>query len=222
MYDLMATLAIAGLLGDPALRGVVVNYRDITERKEYEEQLRHRALHDPLTGLPNEALFADRLEHALARVIRREEPVAVLYVDLDRYKFVNDSLGHAARDELLAQVAGRLSTSLRPGDTAARIGGDEFAVLLEDIEGGGEAEAMAGRIGERLAPDFEVGGREVAITSSIVVALSGPGRGTPEGLLRAADAAMYRAKSTGKARFAVYDLGTGSEEMERLELEVDL
>ncbi len=210
------------LLGDPALGGVVMNYRDITERKEYEEQLRHRALHDPLTGLPNRALFADRLDHALARTARRGEAVAVLYLDLDRYKLVNDSLGHAAGDELLARVGERLGRCLWPGDTAARLGGDEFAVLLEDVRGEAEAEAVAGRILERLAPVFGVAGREVAITASIGVALSGPGREGPEELVRAADAAMYRAKSTGKARFAVYDPGMGTEALERLELEVDL
>ncbi len=196
--------------------------RDITERKLLEEQLRHQAFHDVLTGLPNRALFLDRLEHALARAGRRHESVAVLYLDLDRFKLVNDSLGHDAGDEVFRQVAGRLRECVRPEDTAARLGGDEFAVLLEDIEGQSDAESLAGRILERLRPACEVGGREVAITTSIGIAIGGAGQEGPEDLLRSADAAMYRAKRTGKARYEVYDPAMGSQATERVQLEVDL
>jgi len=210
------------LLADRAVGGIVVNYRDITERKQYEEQLRHQAFHDPLTGLPNRALLINRLERALARAARRGETVAVLYLDLDHFKLVNDTLGHEAGDHLLTEVGRRVRICLRPEDTPARLSGDEFAVLLEDITDEEDAGAIAERIADQLRTPFDIGGREVAITSSLGIAVSGPGRTTPEDLMRSADAAMYRAKRGGRSRFEVYDPEMDRMSLERAQLESDL
>ncbi|MDP9350018.1 MAG: EAL domain-containing protein, partial [Chloroflexota bacterium] len=207
---------------DPAIGGIVINYRDITERKALEEQLRHQAFHDPLTGLPNRALFLDRLEHALVRGTRQGRSLAVLFVDLDRFKPVNDSLGHEVGDELLTAVARRLRDCLRPEDTVARLGGDEFVVLIEDVEDRSGAMLVAERIGEAIRQSYELGDREVVLTASVGVALSTVGRVDPGELLRAADIAMYRAKRTGKARYEVYEPLMGSRALELLELEADL
>ena len=179
--------------------------RDVTERKELEKHLTHQAFHDSLTGLPNRALFLDRLGHALARADRREDSVAVLFLDLDDFKVVNDSLGHGAGDELLIAVAWRLTTCLRSGDTVARLGGDEFTVLLEELADGGEIERVVSRILDGLAAPFEVTGSEVFVTASIgVVSQVSPGS-TPEELMREADLTMYRAKEGGKASYEVYE-----------------
>jgi diguanylate cyclase (GGDEF)-like protein len=178
----------------------------------------HQALHDSLTGLPNRALFLDRLAHALERggVAGR---VGVLFCDLDRFKTVNDSLGHAAGDELLVAVASRLSGCLRAGDTAARLGGDEFAVLIEDVRSEREAVAVAERLIEALNPPFEIRGREVFVSASVGVVV-GSGRG--EELLRNADVAMYRAKAEGKGRCALFEPSMRAEVLDRIELEADL
>lgn len=176
-------------------------YRDVTARRAHEEQLRHRAFHDPLTQLPNRACFLDRLEHALARASRRKHGVAVLYMDMDRYKLVNDDLGHGVGDELLVRVAGRLRGCLRSEDTAARLGGDEFGILLEEVAGEAEAKAITTRILERLRSIYVIDGRQIEITASIGIALAGLDGQTPEELLRAADLAMYRAKRAGRAHF---------------------
>ena len=178
----------------------------------------HQALHDSLTGLPNRALFLDRLAHALERG-RRANPVGVLFCDLDRFKTVNDSAGHAAGDELLVAVASRLNGCLRTGDTAARLGGDEFAVLIEDVRSVHEATAVADRIIEALRPPFEIQGREVFLSASIGIAI-GNSRG--EELLRNADVAMYRAKSEGKGRYELFEPSMRAEVLERIELESDL
>ncbi|MDP9351864.1 MAG: EAL domain-containing protein, partial [Chloroflexota bacterium] len=196
--------------------------RDITERKVFEEQLRHQAFHDPLTGLPNRVLFAERLGHALVRATRHNQPVAVLYLDLDRFKWINDSLGHDVGDALLVAIADRLRICLRPGDTAARLGGDEFVVLLEDIAGEPDAKAVAERIDKALCPAFAVAGREVTITTSIGIATSTTGYEGPYELVSAADIAMYRAKKNGKARYEVFDPGVDSQPTDSLELEADL
>ncbi|MER3485164.1 MAG: hypothetical protein C4345_03495, partial [Chloroflexota bacterium] len=144
------------LLADPTVQGIVINIRDITERKEAEERLLYQAFHDPLTDLPNRALFMDRLHVALARAARREEEAAILFLDLDRFKVVNDSLGHEAGDRLLVAVAQRLKLCLREGDTAARLGGDEFIMLLEDVRSIEEAVAAAERVASELRRPFLV------------------------------------------------------------------
>ena len=177
---------------------------DVTERKELEERLAHRAFHDPLTGLPDRLLLAKRLEQAIAREGRRGGSVAVLFIDLDGFKTVNDGFGHETGDRLLVAVAGWLGEVLRDGDTLARFGGDEFILLVEDAGG----KAGAARVAERVAAALDrpialSGGREVRISASIGIAMSSPGA-TAEELLRRADRAMYRAKARGKAKYEIY------------------
>jgi diguanylate cyclase (GGDEF)-like protein/PAS domain S-box-containing protein len=196
--------------------------REITERKALEEQLKHQALHDGLTGLPNRVLFLDRLGHALARLGRRDSSAAVLFLDLDDFKVDNDSLGHEAGDTLLVEVAGRLKDCLREEDTIARLGGDEFTVLLEEVADASEASVVAERIVRAFGRPFDVAGREVFASCSVGIALSASGRRRPQELLRDADVAMYRAKAGGKARRAVYEPSMGARARARLELESDL
>jgi len=196
---------------------------DITQRKLAEEQLLHDAFHDLLTGLPNRALFMDRLGHAVERVKRHEDSLfAVLFVDLDRFKVVNDSLGHASGDRLLIAVAQRLEHCLRSGDTVARLGGDEFTILLEDIKGIGEAIAVAERIQAELASPFSLSGHEVFITASIGIVLSTTDSEWLEDILRDADTAMYRAKAQGKACYQVFDRAMHIRAVTLLQLENDL
>ncbi len=213
---------VNNLLDDPDVRGVVVTSRDITERRELEEQLRHQAFHDPLTGLPNRALFSDRLEQALARTSRGEHYVAVLFIDLDNFKLINDSLGHEMGDQLLVAVAERLEGCLRPEDTIARLGGDEFAVMLEDVTDESDATRAAVRIAEELKPPFVLDQREVISTPSIGIALSASAKDPPEDLLRLADMEMYRAKSNGWFYSVGTGLGNPDQALKRLELEGDL
>jgi diguanylate cyclase (GGDEF)-like protein/PAS domain S-box-containing protein len=191
---------------------------DITVRKQLEEQLRHQALHDALTGLPNRVLFLDRVQHALDRADANPGlSVAVLFLDVDDFKTVNDSLGHTAGDQLLCAVADRLRTRLRPEDTAARLSGDEFAILIEDVVGA-EPSAIASRLLGSLAEPFDVGGTPVSIQASIGVSLSGPNGGTPDELLRNADLAMYLAKARGKNRHELYTQGMHEQALRRLDL----
>jgi diguanylate cyclase (GGDEF)-like protein/PAS domain S-box-containing protein len=204
------------------LIGVTVSGRDIAERKALEQQLVHQAFHDPLTSLPNRALFMNRISHALARTTRGTEAVGVLFLDLDRFKVINDSLGHHAGDRLLAEVSGRLRECVRPGDTVARLGGDEFAVLLEDIEGVNEATQVAERIAVALDAAFICEGREVFVTTSVGIAFSHAGLTSPEELVRDADIAMYHAKSKGKARYEIFDDRAQASAIDRLDLEIDL
>ena len=191
----------------------------LTDARNFEDAM-HQAFHDSLTGLPNRALFLDRLELAHARARRSGRPIAVLFMDLDSFKNVNDSLGHAAGDELLLLVAGRLRRCLRPSDTAARFGGDEFALLLEDLDMATAAEGVAVRVLAALREPFVIQDQEVLVGTSIGIASSAsPGS---DDLLRNADLAMYRAKGLGKGRFQVFEPGMHVQVLERLELEVDL
>jgi diguanylate cyclase (GGDEF)-like protein/PAS domain S-box-containing protein len=195
---------------------------DITERKALEERLSRQALRDPLTQLANRVLFVDRVEHALARTERLGGKVAVLFLDLDDFKYVNDSLGHEAGDKLLVGVADRLRGCLRPEDTLARLGGDEFVALLEDIEGEPEVLRFAGRTEERLREPLVIDGREVFITVSIGLAFGSGTENRPEDLLRNSDLAMYRAKRSGKDRSVVFRSEMKERTSRRLDLVGDL
>src|SRR6266853_286958 len=181
------------------------------------EQLTKQAFRDSLTGVPNRALFMDRLSHGLTRARRRHEHVAVLFLDLDRFKVINDTLGHAVGDQLLVEVSNRLGSSLRPGDTVARLGGDEFGLLLEDVADGETAEAVALRIEAELAKPLHFEGREIFITASIGIALSSARLGMPEEILRDADLAMYHAKAKGKARHEIFDDSMSAPALESME-----
>ncbi len=188
------------------------------------EAFMHQAFHDPLTGLPNRALFLDRLAHALARAAGHQQAIAILFLDLDRFKLINDSLGHEMGDQLLVAVAKRLQACLRPEDTVARLGGDEFTILVEDITQVADATSIADRIKELLQAPFLLAGHEVVITTSIGIALSGAGFGrhTPGELLRDADSAMYKAKYRGKAHHQISNGETNNHILDRLQLETDL
>jgi diguanylate cyclase (GGDEF)-like protein/PAS domain S-box-containing protein len=200
---------------------VLVAVQDVTERNRLEGQLRHRAFHDPLTQLANRALFADRVDHALARLARDGRSLAVVVLDLDGFKTINDSLGHTAGDQLLVAAAQRLHNQLRPGDTAARLGGDEFAILLEDVEELSDATALAERLRDVFSAPFSIAGKQLLVTSSVGVAQNRPGDG-PEELVRNADMAMYRAKADGKSRVRVYEPAMHDAALARLDLEAEL
>ncbi|HHP7232348.1 MAG TPA: EAL domain-containing protein, partial [Xenococcaceae cyanobacterium] len=196
---------------------------DITERKQMERQLLHDALHDSLTGLPNRALFTDRLEHELIRVKNQPDYLfAVLFLDLDRFKVVNDSVGHLIGDKLLVEIARRLETCVRPTDTVARLGGDEFTILLENIADIHAATKVAEKIYQALTIPFNLEGYEIFTTASIGIALSSQGYQQPEDILRDADLTMYTAKEQGKARYEVFDSSMHTRALKRLELETDL
>ena len=213
-----------------AVRDTMVNaYRmagsitDITERKTTEEQLIFDALHDALTGLPNRVLFMDRLTHAVAREKRKsKELFAVIFIDMDRFKVLNDSLGHTAGDKLLVAVSQRLEDILRPGDTVARLGGDEFGILLEDLKDKDEALQISGRILEKLRLTFDLDGHEIFASASLGITFSEMGYDNPENFLRDADIAMYQAKTNGGDRYEVFDKGMYTNAVARLQIETDL
>jgi len=214
------------LLHDENVKGIVLNTRDVSERKAFEDQLAHQAFHDSVTGLANRALFKDRVEHALERQTREDRPVSVLFMDLDDFKTINDSLGHAAGDRLLAEVGDRLKDCLRGADTAARLGGDEFAILLEDGGDGIDAAEVASRILARLEGAFHLESKDVFVRASIGIASAEHTKKVgPEGaeeLLRNADVAMYMAKEAGKGRYQVFEPAMHDTALKRLELKADL
>jgi diguanylate cyclase (GGDEF)-like protein/PAS domain S-box-containing protein len=218
------TLALScrDLTDNPAVTGLVWNGSDVTDRRELEDELTRQAFTDALTGLANRALFTDRLTQALARSARHGTNVGVLLVDLDRFKTVNDGLGHAAGDAFLIEAAGRLTSSVRTGDTVARHGGDEFTVLLEDLDGPGIAEAAADRILSMLRQPVTVNGTELRLSASVGVALSNDELDEAEELMRAADLAMYQAKNTGRGRRARYQPGMRAHARDALALNADL
>jgi diguanylate cyclase (GGDEF)-like protein/PAS domain S-box-containing protein len=207
------------LIEDPTVGGIVLNARDVTEQVALQGQLTHQAFHDPLTDLANRALFRDRVEHTLARRTSPEHSIAVLFLDIDNFKTVNDSLGHSAGDRLLVELADRIRASSRAGDTAARLGGDEFAVLLEDPK---DAEAVANRISNALADPFLIDDKEVFVTVSVGISVSELAHGGADELLRNADAAMYVAKSRGKGRSIVFHPAMHQRALQRLDLEAEL
>ena len=204
---------------DPLFYGV---FLDVTDRKRMESELERLALYDPLTGLPNRALFTDRLRHALGRR-DRSTVTAVYFLDVDRFKRINDSLGHAAGDEVLGEVARRLQNALRPEDTVARFGGDEFTILCESVGGVLEAVSVADRLQRPLSDPIRAGGAELRLSASIGVALAEPGE-LPHGerLIEDADAAMYRAKERGGARAELFDAAMRERAVEAMTVEQEL
>ena len=212
------------LLDDPDVQGIVLNCRDVSERKAFEDQLAHQAFHDPVTNLANRALFADRVQHALARAGREQGTIGVVFIDLDDFKTINDSLGHAAGDAVLQEVSKRLMTTVRPTDTAARFGGDEFAVLIEEVAGTQAAIDVAERILAALQVPIETGGKQITIGASIGLCLSAGGSEGLDGddLLRNADVAMYMAKREQKGRYRIFEPAMHREAVERLEMRADL
>ena len=207
---------------DGAIVGVFGVAKDITERRALEKQLTHRAFHDTLTGLPNRALFMDRLSHALARRDRGHESLAVLFIDLDRFKLINDSLGHDYGDVLLVAATERVRRCLRASDTLARHAGDEFTILAEALEGKRDAVALAERIVAALSVPFKIEQHEVVVTASIGIALPDTTDEWPAQLLRKADVAMYLAKERGRNHWALFEADTSARSLSRLDLETEL
>ncbi|MDP9331209.1 MAG: EAL domain-containing protein [Actinomycetota bacterium] len=195
---------------------------DITERKRAEEEIEHLALHDPLTGLANRALFMERLTQALARAERRPSSVAVLYLDLDRFKAINDNFGHDVGDRVLTGIADRLRKALRPEDTAARFGGDEFVVLCEDLEDERHVIAIAERIAGSVAEPIPLNGGEIVVSTSIGIAAARGIEDQPEALLREADAAVYKAKEHGRDRFELFDQDMRARSLKRMRTKSEL
>lgn len=209
---------------NPAIGGLVLNMHDVTERKRLEEALRHQALNDPLTGLANRASFTDRLRRALAHAHRTQTHAAVIFIDLDDFKGINDSLGHSAGDRLLIDVAARLRTAVRASDTVARFGGDEFAVLLEELEDPADAEGVAERVLEAISVPTVIEGRELYVRASAGVAISGyNGAGVDaESLMQSADVAMYVAKARGKGTYETFEQRMQAQVAAHTELVADL
>ncbi len=211
-------LIATNLLHDPTVGGLVLNTRDVSERKRLESQLLHQAFHDPLTGLANRALFRDRVSHSLARARRQGQAVSVLFLDLDDFKKVNDTLGHAEGDRLLVVAAERFRICGRAGDTVARLGGDEFAMLIEDGADSGGLKALVDRLSDAMERPFLLGGNEVLVAMSVGVATAGV-EDTADDLLRNADMAMYTAKRRGKGRTETYQAHMYTDVKHRLAME---
>jgi diguanylate cyclase (GGDEF)-like protein/PAS domain S-box-containing protein len=219
---LVMETASNNLLHEPNIGGFVLTTRDVSERKSLEEQLIHQAFRDPVTGLANRALFVDRIQHALARSSREDRALAVLLLDLDDFKTVNDSLGHAAGDRMLEDTGARLQASIRSGDTLARVGGDDFGVLLEDIAGRNDAAEAAERIVSAFRSPFVLGDKEVFVHASIGLAMGGEaGEGADE-LLRNADTALHTAKNFRRGAWEFFDPVMHDAMLERLELRAAL
>jgi diguanylate cyclase (GGDEF)-like protein/PAS domain S-box-containing protein len=217
-----AEISITNLLDDPNVGGLVLNLRDVSQRRALERQLVHQASHDSLTELANRSVFRERIDHVLSRSDPTRYRGAVLFLDLDGFKEINDSLGHAAGDLLLTTVAARLQSCVRPGDTVARLGGDEFGVLVEGEEHDVDPHALAARILSAFRSPFTVEGREIQVRTSIGIAPADPGVEGSDQLLRNADLAMYRAKACGGGTIERYDPAMHAQLLERLQLEVDL
>ncbi len=221
--DIWVHESISVISADPqGSRSLLIQSQDITAQRRAAWELAQQALHDDLTGLPNRALFLNRLRHALVRANRQGTRVAVMFIDLDRFKVINDSLGHDVGDDFLIQIAARIGTAVRSSDTVARFGGDEFVVLCESVSGESEASATAQRIQTALAKPLVVGTTETYTSASIGITLSMPGDESADALLRDADAAMYRAKDAGRNRTEIFDYSMRSNIVARMEIESQL
>jgi diguanylate cyclase (GGDEF)-like protein/PAS domain S-box-containing protein len=201
---------------DPSIRGFVLTCHDMTERKATEERLKVMAFLDPLTQLANRAHFMDQLERAVAESEASDQPIALMFLDLDNFKLVNDSLGHAVGDQLLATVAERIQSCIRTGDVAARLGGDEFTILFKDVLDVDRAKRLAARVASAVSQPIDLASQQIVVTPSIGIALSVPGVDTPDDLLRDADLAMYHAKLQGAAESSVFDPSIASAALERM------
>jgi diguanylate cyclase (GGDEF)-like protein/PAS domain S-box-containing protein len=214
--------SVSNLLHEPGVGGIVANFRDITQSKRLEDDLSHQAFHDSLTGLANRALLLDRIDHALRRTRDGRSPrLALLYLDLDDFKTVNDGLGHEAGDLILRSTAERISAVLREGDTASRLGGDEFAVLLEELTDPEIAYEVGARVLEAVCTPIDLDGTLVAVNASVGIVVSN-GEEDAAALLRNADLAMYQAKGEGKGRFEIYEAGMHAAVVDRMALKADL
>ena len=214
----IADVTITDLRDDQSVSGLVLNVRDVTDRKRLEEDLRHQVLHDDLTGLGSRVQFSNQLHEALGPHRRAGSMVAALFIDVDDFKNINDSLGHVAGDQVLVEISSRLRSRLRLQDNAARFGGDEFAVLLTDVYGESDVTLVADRVVEELSRPVMLMGNEIRLSVSVGIALDEDGTRTPDDLLRAADVAMYEAKDKGKGRWAIFEDSMADETLERFEI----
>jgi diguanylate cyclase (GGDEF)-like protein len=210
------------LLHDPSVGAIVINYRDITQRKATEKQLEYQAYYDALTGLPNRLLFRDRVVNAIAQARRNKRAIAVLYLDLDHFKLVNDGLGHSIGDALLSEVAARLQTCIRASDTISRLGGDEFTILLNDVADSDSAAGVARKVLQSFSRSFRVESHELFVTASIGLSLFPNDGEDVETLLKCADSAMYRAKELGRNQMQLFTASMNERYVRRLALEQSL